>query len=228
MPIDQKDVCILIPTLNEEATIEDVVTSFTEQGFTNILVIDGGSHDATCENAREHGATVLTQTGSGKGQAFQESIQQITQPYILMIDGDGTYDPKDAADMLAPLADKYEHVIGNRYGDMTVDAMNPLNNIGNKVFNHLFYLLHREKFQDILSGYRAFTTESVKRCELSATGFEIETEFAVECVRKEIPTAVVPISYQSRPVNSSPKLRPVHDGWRIFQTLLGIDLALRD
>lgn len=223
MPIDETNVCILIPTLNEEATIGDVVSDFTKQGFTNILVIDGGSHDETCENARKQGATVLTQTASGKGQAFQEAIQQITQQYVLMIDGDGTYDPRDADNILAPLAGKYEHVIGNRYGDMTADAMKPLNNIGNKAFNHLFHILHRENFQDILSGYRAFTIESVKRCDLSATGFGIETELAVECVRKEIPTAVVPISYRSRLDNSSPKLRPVRDGWRIFQTLIGIN-----
>jgi dolichol-phosphate mannosyltransferase len=132
--VDPEQVCVLLPTLDEEASIADVVESFRERGFDNVLVIDGGSEDGTQELAREAGAEVLIQSGSGKGQAVREAIDTIDQPYVLMADGDGTYRAADAHRMLEPLfTGQVEHVIGNRFANMESDAMSRLNRIGNRL-----------------------------------------------------------------------------------------------
>lgn len=217
---DYADVCVLVPTLNESETIADVVEGFHDQGLENVLVVDGHSTDGTRAIARDHGARVVEQSGAGKGQAVREGVAAADAPYVLMVDGDGTYRPADAPAMLAPLlSGDANHVIGNRFADMDPDAMTSLNRAGNRLVNRVFGAVHGRTLVDILSGYRAFTRESFLRFMLSAEGFGIETELAVECVKHGVSTEVVPISYRARPGGSETNLHPFRDGVVIFLTL---------
>ncbi|UIP01073.1 S-layer glycoprotein N-glycosyltransferase AglJ [Halobaculum sp. CBA1158] len=215
------DVCVLLPTYDEAATVADVVTDFREHGLENVLVIDGGSTDDTRELAREAGARVEIQSGSGKGQAIREAVREhVTSEYVLMADADGTYRASDAEAMLEPLREgTAEHVIGDRFADMREGAMTRFNRLGNAVFNGLFSVIHREDYGDILSGYRAFTVESFERLRLAADGFGIETELAVECARHGVRTTVVPITYLPRPSGSNTNLHPVKDGGIILMAI---------
>jgi dolichol-phosphate mannosyltransferase len=222
---DRDDVCVLVPTYNEATTIGGVVEDFVANGFEHVLVIDGGSKDGTREIAADAGARVVEQTGegkgSGKGQAVREALQRhVERPYVLMLDGDQTYRPDEADRLLEPLLDgRAEHVIGNRFADMEPDAMTRLNRIGNGVINRAFSVIHGRNLTDILSGYRAFTLSSVQQFNLSADGFGIETELSVECVKHGVSTAVVPITYQTRPNESETNLHPFRDGAVIILTL---------
>lgn len=214
------DVCVLLPTLNESATILEVIDSYQAVGFDNILVVDGGSADDTRDLAREAGARVFTQSGTGKGQAIREAVARIDAEYVLMADADLTYRAEDAERMLEPLlVGDFEHVIGNRFANMEPGAMTRLNQFGNAIINRGFQFIHGENYRDILSGYRAFRTDSFGQLTLSADGFGIETEMAVECAKNEIKTEVVPITYQPRPDGSTTNLHPVKDGGIIFLEL---------
>jgi dolichol-phosphate mannosyltransferase len=219
--MEYDDVCVLVPTYNEAETIGRVVDDFRSAGFEDILVVDGHSEDGTDEVAAEHGARVVYQSGSGKGQAVREGIREhVDREYVLMLDGDGTYRVEDAEAMLEPLlAGDAEHVIGNRFADLREGAMTRFNQFGNRVINRGFAFVHGENFGDILSGYRAFTRESFLRMTLSSDGFGVETEMAVECAKHQIPTTVVPISYLPRPSGSDTNLRPIRDGGIIFLEL---------
>jgi len=213
-------VCVLLPTLDESATIVEVISSYQEAGFHNILVVDGGSADDTRKLAREAGARVMTQSGTGKGQAIREAVEQIDAEYVLMADADLTYRARDAERMLEPLlVGDFEHVIGNRFAKMEPGAMTRFNQIGNKIINRAFRFIHGENYRDILSGYRAFRTDSFAKLTLSADGFGIETEMAVECAKNNIRTEVVPITYRPRPDGSTTNLHPVKDGGIIFMEL---------
>lgn len=220
---DRSDVCVLLPTLNEAETIGEVINGFRAEGFEHVLVIDGDSTDGTREIAEDHGARVITQSGSGKGQAVREAVEHIEKPYVLMADGDGTYRPDDADRMLDPIFDgRAEHVIGNRFANMEEGAMTRLNRVGNRLINRMFSVIHGRDLQDILSGYRAFTRESFERFTLEADGFTIETELAVECVRRGVSTEIVPIRYEARPGGSETNLHPLKDGGRILVTLYAL------
>ncbi|WP_266077632.1 S-layer glycoprotein N-glycosyltransferase AglJ [Haladaptatus caseinilyticus] len=216
---DSEDVCVLIPTLNEAETIGNVIDGFQEQGFSNVLVVDGSSEDETQDVAESHGARVIEQSGVGKGQAVREGIENIETEYILMLDGDGTYKPGDADLMLEPLDNGFRHVIGNRFANMENGSMTRLNRFGNRLINKAFAVIHGQDFQDILSGYRAFSRKSVERAYLTSDGFGVETELAVECVKHSVPTTVVPITYEERPDESETNLHPVWDGGDIIMTL---------
>lgn len=218
MKFNKDEVCVLIPTLNEAPTIGTIVREFRDLGYTHILVIDAKSSDNTVKNAREAGATVRTQSGKGKGNAIMEAFEVIEEPYILMLDGDGTYSAKDAEKMLTPLFLGFDQVIGDRLINAEEGAFSRINLFGNHMLNMLFKIAHSRDLHDILSGYRAFTSLAIHQMNLKEKGFEIETEISVEAVRNGQRIMVVPIRYSSRP-GTATKLSPFHDGIKIVSTI---------
>lgn len=218
MKFNKDEVCVLIPTLNEGPTIGGVVKEFRAAGYTHILVMDGKSTDNTVKVARDAGATVKTQSGKGKGNAIMEAFEVIEQPYILMLDGDGTYSARDSEKMLTPLFLGFDQVIGDRLINAEEGSFSRLNLFGNHMLNLLFKIAHSRDLHDILSGYRAFTKLAVQQMHLKEHGFEIETEISVEAVRNGQRIMVVPIKYLRRP-GTATKLSPFHDGIKIVSTI---------
>ena len=215
-----KDVCVLIPTLNEEESIEPVIREFRALGYENILVVDGHSTDATVAKARVAGARIFLQSGSGKGQALKEVFAEIVEEYILLIDGDGTYLPGEAGRLLDPVQKgQADHVVGNRLENVQGGALKRLNMIGNKMINRFFAYIYRVHLTDILSGYRAFTTDGIRLLDLSMPGFEIESEITIESVKKGLRIIEVPITYRPRPAGTKTKLHPFRDGLKIILTI---------
>ena len=211
-----KDVCILIPTLNEEETIGEVISAFRRQSFDNILIIDGNSTDSTREIAKRAGARVVIQQGKGKGAAVRQAFELIDSDIIVMIDGDGTYLPTEVQRLIEPIErGEAEHVIGNRFAYGGAFAI--LHRMGNWILNRIFSIGYGLELQDILSGYPAFTKEAVEKMTLRKEGFEIEAEMTVESVKRGIKLKEVPISYRKRRGKS--KLNFFRDGMRITYTL---------
>jgi len=218
MEIDKDQVTILIPTLNEEPTIGDLVQRFFALGYSDILVIDGRSTDMTREVAAKNGARVIIQTGKGKGNAFIQAVSILTRPYVLLLDGDGTYEPEDGKDLISPLLMGYDQSIGNRLIQGNYASFHRLNLTGNHILNWLFKVAHGRYLYDILSGYRAFTLSSLRKMHLYEEGFGIETEISAEAVKNNNRIAVIPIRYGVR-VGSVTKLDPIHDGLKIGRTI---------
>jgi dolichol-phosphate hexosyltransferase len=218
--VNSVDVCILIPTLNEAATIGQLIRDFKKEGFSNILVIDGNSKDGTGKIAVAEGAKVVIQTGKGKGQAMIQAFGLIESSYVVMVDGDGTYLAREAPSLLEPLLEhRADHVIGNRLENYSSGAFTRLNLLGNRLINMFFDLAYGTHLKDILSGYRAFTLQSVRELELNKTGFEIETEISVECVLKGQNVEEVPVTYLPRNEKGATKLNPLKDGLKIGSTI---------
>jgi len=224
---DSSSVCVCIPTLNEAGTIGQVIDGFRNEGFNDILVVDGGSTDTTREVADEHGARVITQSKTGKGHAVREAVSEIEKPYVVLVDGDTTYDPSDVHDLLAPLdTGDADHVIANRFANLENGALTRLNYAGNRLINAVFRFLYREDYTDILSGYRAFRRDAFVSLDPSADGFEIEADLAVEYARTTASVEVVPTTYRPRPNDSEENLHPIIDGGRILALLYGRSKAL--
>ncbi|NLV26401.1 MAG: S-layer glycoprotein N-glycosyltransferase AglJ [Methanomicrobiales archaeon] len=218
MDIPRDKVCILIPTLNEEPTIGTLIKHFLNCGYSDILVIDGNSTDKTRDIAKDAGARVIIQEGKGKGAAFIQAISYISQPYVVLIDGDNTYDPEDTDALVEPLLKGHDQVIGNRLIKTNNVAFNRLNLFGNQILNWLFKVGHGSYLYDILTGYRSFTLESLQRMRLYEQGFGIETEISSEAIRNDDKIAVIPVSYGMR-IGTETKLDPVHDGIKIARTI---------
>ena len=212
---------IIIPALNEEESIGEVIEGFKKAGYSNILVVDGKSTDRTREVAKEKGAEVIVQSGHGKGQAVIEAFQLVEDDVVVLIDADGTYLASEVDRLLEPIKRGIaDHVVGNRLINFEKGAFTKLNLLGNKIINFLFRLLYGVDLHDILSGYRALTKDVYKSVNLEKMGFELETELTVESIANGFKIVEVPISYRKRAGKT--KLKPVSDGYRIIATIYSL------
>ncbi len=214
---------IIIPTLNEEESIGEVIEGFKRLGYEDIIVIDGNSTDRTREIAKAKGAKVVIQSGRGKGQAIAEAFQIANGDVVVLIDGDGTYLPEDVEKLLEPIRKGIaDHVIGNRLENFEKGAFTRLNLFGNKILNALFRFFYGVELRDILSGYRALKREVYKSIDLKKHGFEVEVEMTVETLANGFRIVEVPIRYVKRAGKT--KLNPFKDGlkigWAIYNLLI--------
>ncbi len=216
-------VTIVIPTLNEEESIGEVVEGFKRLGYDDVLVIDGNSTDRTREIASSKGAEVVIQSGKGKGQAVAEAFQMVDSDVVVLIDGDGTYLPEDVEKLVEPIKRGVaDHVVGNRLIEFEKGAFTRLNLFGNKVLNWIFRVFYGVDLKDILSGYRALKRDVYKSVELRKMGFEVEVEITVETLAKGFRIVEVPVRYRRRAGKT--KLNPLKDGlkigWAIYNLLI--------
>src|SRR5258706_7768880 len=89
---------------------------------------------------------------------------------------------------------------------------------GNRLFNRLYHALFGAGFEDIFSGYRAFSRRFVKSFPALSSGFEIETELSVHASQLKLPTSEIVLPYGKREEGSASKLRTFRDGLRILST----------
>src|SRR5689334_363268 len=138
----------------------------------------------------------------------------------VMADGDLTYDPKRAPQMVDLLvADQLDMVVGTRRHEEK-DAYRGGHVLGNKLFTGLLSSLFGRSFSDIFSGYRVFSRRFVKSFPVLSAGFEIETEMSVHALELRMPVGEVETAYGARPEGSQSKLSTYGDGWRILKTII--------
>jgi len=219
---------VIIPTLNEESTIGQLIQDLKNEKLpvsTSILVIDGGSKDNTVDICKKQNVRVIKQKGKGKGIAIREAVEYSDADIVVFIDGDGTYSVSDLQSIVEPiLLDKADMVVGSRIsGDMEKGSITTLNKIGNKLFNKTINFALKSKVTDSLSGYRALRRETFQNLILFSNNFEIEVEMTVESLAKGYRVLEVPIKYGNRK-GTTTKLNPTLDGAKIARTLLFISM----
>jgi hypothetical protein len=212
-------VAVVLPCHNEEASIARVVAEFRQAlPRARIIVFDNASSDATAEAAAKAGAEVHFEPRPGKGNVVRRMFADIDADIYLMADGDGTYDAASAPLLVASIAkDNVDMAIGARAMVMQ-DAHRRGHAIGNRLFNRLYHALFGAGFEDIFSGYRAFSRRFVKSFPALSSGFEIETELSVHASQLKLPTSEIVLPYGKREEGSSSKLRTFRDGLRILST----------
>lgn len=225
-----KNITVLIPCYNEERSIGKVISKFSNNDLSKhgysleIIVIDNNSNDKTAEIAKKHGATVISEFKKGKGNAMRLGFKSIPDDadYVVMLDGDDTYDPREILRMVEPLdSDFCEAVIGSRLGGkIHGDSMTLFNQIGNWIFTHLVRYVYRANVTDVLTGYFAWKKKSIDQLapHLVSDGFAIEMEMITKMARLGQDITSVPITYTQRAGESN--LRPIRDGIRILSMFM--------
>jgi len=218
--LDSLRIAVLLPCYNEEAAITKTVAGFRAAlpGAT-IYVYDNNSRDRTVELARSAGAVVRTERQQGKGNVVRRMFADVDADIYVMADGDLTYDPKAAPEMVRMLLDEQlDMVVGTRLHEVA-DAYRGGHVIGNRLFTSLLSGLFGRSFTDIFSGYRVFSRRFVKSFPVLSAGFEIETEMSVHALELRMPVGELETAYGARPEGSASKLSTYRDGWRILKTI---------
>ncbi len=224
----KKSVAIIIPTLNEEPTIGEIIDKINQLNLNlnlSILVVDGGSIDNTLDICRRKNVKFMIQKGKGKGNAMREAVDQTDVDIVVFIDGDGTYSVTEIELLLKPLLEhNYDMVVGSRIlgsSKREKGFIAGFNVLGNAIFNKTINFAMQSSITDSLSGYRALYAKTFQELILFSDSFEIEVEMTVEALAKGFKILEVPISYSARK-GSDTKLNPLNDGIRIAKSLLFI------
>jgi glycosyltransferase involved in cell wall biosynthesis len=218
--LDSLRIAVILPCFNEEAAIVDTVAGFrTALPTATIYVYDNNSRDRTAELARASGAVVRTEKQQGKGHVVRRMFADVDADIYIMADGDLTYDPTAAPDMVRMLVDEQmDMVVGTRQHAVAA-AYRGGHVIGNRLFTGLLTRLFGRSFTDIFSGYRVFSRRFVKSFPALSEGFEIETEISVHALELRMPVGELVTKYGARPEGSASKLATYRDGWRILKTI---------
>jgi glycosyltransferase involved in cell wall biosynthesis len=217
------NIAIILPCYNEELTIASVVEGFKKNlPDAQIYVYDNNSTDSTAINAKIAGAVVVHEQRQGKGHVVRRMFSDIEADIYVMADGDGTYNPEDAPELIRTLlSERSDMVVGVRRG-ITQNAGRQGHAFGNKIFNMLYQSLFGNDFSDIFSGYRAFSRRFVKSFPAVSNGFEVETEMSVHASKLRLPVCEIELDYGRRPEGSVSKLSTFKDGYRILRMFISL------
>ncbi len=219
------EVSVVIPTKNEEKSIgtciERIQKVFAEHHIDGEIIVSDNSSDKTPKIAAGLGARVVVPDKLGYGHAYKYGFARASGEYIVMGDGDSTYDFEDIPKLLLPLKQgEADLVIGSRFkGEIKKGAMPWLHRyIGNPLLTWNLNLFFKADVSDAHSGFRAFTKEAWERMKLKSRGMEFASEMVIEARRKGLRTREVPITYYPRGGES--KLSSFNDGWRHLKFML--------
>lgn len=214
---DAPRIAVLVPCHNEAATIAGVIEGFSRSlPGAEIHVFDNNSSDQTAAIARKAGVRVHAVALQGKGNVARRMFADVDADVYLMVDGDGTYDATAAPRLVTKLIqDHLDMVVGARCSN-EASAYRAGHRLGNVLLTRCAGLLFGRSFDDMLSGYRAFSRRYAKSFPAHSAGFDIETELAVHALQLRMPVAEIQVEYGARPAGSRSKLNTWRDGTRIL------------
>src|SRR5690348_16799710 len=232
--VQSPTVSVVIPALNEERNLPHVFAALPA-GITEVILVDGGSVDRTVAVARElrPDVVVVQQTRTGKGNALACGFAASTGDIIVMIDADGSTDPREIPLFVQQLVDGADFVKGSRFaGGGHSHDITKLRKAGNDGLNLVVNVLFGTRFTDLCYGYNAFWRSVVPTLDLPDTrlpqptdgsklwgdGFEIETMINIRAAVDGMKVGEV-ASIEHARIHGETNLNTFRDGFRVLRTI---------
>ena len=197
LPLDR--VRVIIPVLNEEATISGVIQSLREYGLTDILVVDNGSSDRSIAKAQEAGAEVIREPIPGYGRACWRGITALEPEteWVFFCDGDGSDDLSQLPELLAATT-RADFVLGDRRSSAAGRAaMTPVQNFGNWLATFLIGLGWGYRYRD-LGPLRLIRRSALEQLQMEDRGFGWTVEMQAKAVEAGLAICEIPVGYRRR------------------------------
>jgi len=196
---------VLIPALNEEATLGEVVAAVraTGQPVRHIVVIDNGSTDRTQKVAEERGALVVSEPARGYGAACLRGLlfleQQKSPPdVVVFLDADGSDDASDLGRLLDAILAGADLAIGSRtLGVAEPGSLAPAQRVGNAVAVNLIRVVYGQRYTD-LGPFRAIRYPALLALGMGDKDYGWTVEMQVKAVRRGLRIVEVPVRYHRR------------------------------
>lgn len=216
----RRRVSVVIPVLNEARNLPWVLRRLPAN-IHEVILVDGRSVDGTVEVALGicPDIVVVVEPRRGKGRALRAGFAAATGDCIVMLDGDGSMDPRE----IPLFVEKLRHddfVKGSRcLGGGDSDDFTWVRRMGNRTLLGLVNGLFGQPFTDLCYGYCAFRRTHLDRLNLTADGFEIETQLVVHAIKAGLRISEVP-SVELVRIGGISNLRVVRDGPRVLRTIV--------
>lgn len=216
--IEQKKICVLIPTYNNEKTLRRVIDGVGEY-TQNIIVINDGSTDSTAAILAAYPQLTIISLphNKGKGNGLKTGFRKAKElgyDHAITIDSDGQHYPDDIPVFVHALSEEKEDVllIGNR--NMSQEGIPKKSSFGNRFSNFWFWFETGIKLEDTQSGYRLYPLHKIPK-KYFTPKFEFEIEIIVRTAWKHIPVKNVPVRVLYDPTERVSHFRPFKDFTRI-------------
>lgn len=212
----------VIPAMNEAKNLPHVLP-YIPTWIDEVILVDGDSTDDTVAVARQlmPGIVVVGQDRPGKGAALMSGFRAAKGEIIVMLDADGSTDPREIPAFVGALLAGADFVKGSRFlqGGGTHD-MEWYRRLGNWGLMKLVSLRFGGNFSDLCYGYAAFWRDVLDRMSLDQdVGFEIETSMNVQALLSNLKITEV-ASTEKRRIHGKSNLRTIPDGWRVLSTIM--------
>jgi glycosyltransferase involved in cell wall biosynthesis len=208
---------VVIPCLNEAATIESLVKEI-RRSLPQVIVVDDGSVDGTAAAAGQAGAEVIRHDrNQGKGASLASGLRRASErnlTWALTMDGDGQHSPADIPLFLrAATQHRAALVVGNRLAEP--NGMPRVRLFVNRWMSRQLSRRSGQPLPDSQCGFRLVQLRAWSQLRLETAHFEVESEMLLAFVAAGLPVGFVPIQviYKS----SQSKIHPLIDTWRWFR-----------
>lgn len=181
-------VTVVIPAKDEEGSIGDVVDAVKPYA-DEILVVDGHSRDRTSAVAAAHGARLIRDGGRGKGEALRMGIAAARMDILVLIDADGSHDPRDIPKLVAPIkADEADLVLASR-GKGGSDELHGtfsqfMRYVGSQLITLAINYRWNVRLTDSQNGFRAIRRDVASRLGLTSNVSTIEQEMLMKSLKQ--------------------------------------------
>ena len=194
-------VTVIIPALNEEETIADVVQNIPREIAGEIIVVDNGSADRTAERAREAGARVIAEQHRGYGRACAAGVGALGPDcqIVVFLDGDGSDCPELMSCLVEPIiSGRYDFVIGSRTrGQRETGSLNFQQVFAGRIAGLLIQTLYRVRYTDMCP-FRAIRFDALASLGMREETYGWNLEMQMRAARAGLRILEVPVTHRRR------------------------------
>jgi hypothetical protein len=222
--VQKPTVSVIVPTLNEAKNLPLVLPYIPMDVVDEVILVDGRSTDGTVEVAKRllPSIVVVMEDKRGKGAAMKRGYAEATGDILVVLDADGSNDPREIPRFVVALMEGADFVKGSRFasfGGGTTD-MPRYRKYGNLFFTKMVNLLFNQSFTDLLYGFHAFWRHCLPYLDLDEVdGFEIDTAIYLQAVKAKLKIIDIP-SFEGFRFYGVGKLQTIPDGLRVLRTIL--------